>query len=160
MVTLTPADAAADASWFQASAWQGGGLVLAEMEPTGVPGQYASAQPVPVDGHWKTLLRLHRGNDLMAVPLYLPADPEIDEPEIPAVDRTMAFQSERDYLLRETHDGNGWLSPVVHATLAGVCALWALAFVIAVRRLAPPSGPPGASRPRPGVRRSVEVAAT
>jgi hypothetical protein len=165
IATLTPADAADDASWFQASAWQGGGLELAEMEPTGVPGQFRSDQAIPVTGHWKSLLRLHRGNDMMAVPLYLPADPDIDEPEIPAIDRTMAFGSEREYLLRETHSGSGWMSPVVHGFLASVAAIWALAFVVAVRRLAPPAGGPpsaGASarrRLRPGERRSVEVAA-
>jgi hypothetical protein len=134
---LSPLDAAADAYWFQASAWQGGGLELAEMEPTGIPGEYRSAAPVPVDGHWKTLLRLHRGAEMMALPVYLPADPSIDEPEIPAVDRTAQFQSEREFLLRETHTGNGWLSPVIHLTLLAVGALWALAFTIAVRHLAP-----------------------
>src|SRR5690606_23312224 len=30
-VTLTPADAADDAHWFQATSWQGGGLVLEDM---------------------------------------------------------------------------------------------------------------------------------
>ena len=42
VATLTPADAADDAYWFQASAWQGGGLELADMEPTGTPGEYRS----------------------------------------------------------------------------------------------------------------------
>jgi len=131
--TLTPADAAEDAYWFQASAWQGGGLELATMDPTGRPGEYRSAEPVPVDGLWKTLLRLHRGSEMMAVPVYLPADPEIGEPEITATDRVAPFVTERDYLLRETHDGNAWLSPVVHLVLVAVCALWAAAFVVAVR---------------------------
>jgi len=133
--TLTPADAADDAYWFQASAWQGGGLELATMEPTGAPGEFRSSQPLPADGLWKTLLRLHRGAEMMALPIYLPADPEIDEPEIPAVDRTMAFRSEREYLLRETHSGNGWLSPLIHLTLVAVASTWALAFAVAVRHL-------------------------
>lgn len=133
--TLSPSDAADGAYWFQATSWQGGGLALAEMEPTGRPGQYRSAEPVPIDGLWKTLLRLHRGAEMMAVPIYLPADPDIDEPAIPAVDRTVPFTSEKAFLLRETHDGNGWLSPVIHLTLVAVCALWALAFAFAVRNL-------------------------
>lgn len=140
VATLTPADAADHASWFQASAWQGGGLELADMEPTGEPGEFRSDRPVPVNGLWKTLVRLHRGSEMMAVPVFLPADPAIDEPEIPAVDRTIAFQSERKFLLRETHAGNGWLAPVIHLTLAVVGAVWALAFVVAVRHLAPPAG--------------------
>jgi hypothetical protein len=144
-VTLSPPDAARDAYWFQATAWQGGGLVLADMEPAGAPGRFRSDEPVPVNGLWKTLLRLHRGAEMMAVPIFLPADPDIDEPEVPAVDRTVAFSSERAFLLRETHGGNGWLSPVIHLTLVAVVALWAAAFAAAVRHLAPVrrSGPPG-----------------
>ena len=71
----------------------------------------------------------------MALPIYLPADPDIDEPAIPAIDRTASFASEKEFLLRETHDGNGWLSPVIHLTLVAVIALWAAAFVLAVRHL-------------------------
>src|SRR3546814_18762661 len=114
------------------------------MEPTGERGQFRSDQAMPVDGLWKTILRLHRGAEMMAAPIYLPADPEIDEPAIPAVDRTVPFSSEKEFLLRETTDGNGWLSPVVHLSLAAVCALWAASFVVAVRHLAPtrPGGPP------------------
>jgi hypothetical protein len=141
VATVSPATAADDAYWFQVSAWQGGGLVLADMEPTGRPGEFRSARSVPVDGLWKTLLRLHRGAEMMAVPIYLPADPEIDEAEIPAEDRFAPFESERDYLLRETHDGNAWLSPVVHLLLVAVCAGWAAAFVAAVRHGAGGDGP-------------------
>ena len=63
----------------------------------------------------------------MTVPVFLPADPDIGEPEISAVDREGPFESEREYLLRETVDGNRWLSPVVHAGLVLVCAAWACA---------------------------------
>ena len=143
---LTPADAADAAYWFQATAWQGGGLELADMEPTGRSGEFRSAEPVPIDGLWKSLLRLHRGAEMMAVPIYLPADPAIDEPEIPAVDRVVPFVTEREFLLRETHAGSGWLSPVVHLYLVSVCALWVGAFAIAVRALTGPGRP---SRPRP-----------
>jgi hypothetical protein len=139
VATLSPTDAADDAYWFQATAWQGGGLVLADMEATGTPGEFRSHEPVPVDGLWKSLLRLHRGAEMMALPIYLPADPEIDEPLIPAVDRTASFASEKQFLLRETHDGSGWLSPVIHLTLVAVMALWAGTFVLAVRHLASPA---------------------
>ncbi len=142
IATLDPIDAAEDASWFQAMAWQGGGLELAGMEATGQPGEYRSERPVPVgatvDGersYWKTLLRLHRGMEMMAIPLHLPADPDIDEPEITTLDDTVAFAGESSFLLRETNAGNQWLSPVVHASLVTVLAAWALAFVLAVRSL-------------------------
>jgi hypothetical protein len=142
-VVLTPADAADDAYWFQATAWQGGGLVLADMEPTGEPGIYRTAEPVPVDGLWKTLLRLHRGGEMMAVPVWFPADAEIDEPEIPAEDRTIDFASERRYLMREASDqADGVLSPVIHGVLAAAVALWAAAFAVAVRDLQRAARPP------------------
>ena len=133
--TLQPADAAEDAYWFQATAWQGGGLVLADMQPTGRPGEHRSDRPVPVDGLWKTLLRLHRGAEMMAVPVFLPDDPAIGEAEIPAVDRLAPFESERRFLLRETHDGSAWLAPAIHLLLVAVLAVWAAAFVVAVRHL-------------------------
>jgi hypothetical protein len=159
VATLSPIDAAEDAYWFQASSWQGGGLELADMEPTGEPGEYRTAAPMPVgrqvDGErslWKTLLRLHRGAEMMAVPIFLPADEAIGEPEISAVDRTVAFESEREYLLRETTDGNGWLSPVVHGGLVAMTAVWALAFAVAVRAMTSERGQPPASRRRGATR--------
>jgi hypothetical protein len=160
--TLSPANAAHDAYWFQTSAWQGGGLELSDMEPTARPGEYRSANPVPVDGLWKSLLRLHRGAEMMAIPIYLPADPGIGEPEIPAVDKVAPFESERDYLLRETHDGNPWFSPLVHLLLVAIGASWAAAFVYAVRR-GVAGGPDGAARkpaPRSAARAEASAAAT
>jgi hypothetical protein len=156
---LTPADAADHAEWFQASAWQGGGLELADMRSTGTPGAYRSDGAVPVTGHWKTLLRLHRGAEMMAVPVFLPADTAIKAAEIPARDRTVPFASEKRYLLRETHGGSAWLSPAVHGTLALVCLVWALAFATAVRDLSPGGGDDGVSRRRPAGRRSAAAAA-
>jgi hypothetical protein len=94
---------------------------------------------VPVDGHWKTLLRLHRGGEMMAVPVWFPADPTIGEDEIPAVDRTADFASERRYLLREASDEtDGLLSPVIHGLLVAAVALWVVAFTAAVRHLQRP----------------------
>jgi hypothetical protein len=155
-VALTPAGAADDAYWFQATAWQGGGLVLADMVPTGEPGTYRSAAPVPVDGHWKTLLRLHRGGEMMAVPVWFPADPTIGEGEIPAVDRTADFASERRYLLREASDEtDGLLSPVIHGLLVAAVALWVAAFAAAVRHL---QGPVDGRREAEARRRPVALA--
>ena len=135
-VTLDPPDAAKDARWFQASSWQGGGLELAEFEET-APGTYVSKRPVPVFDGWKTLIRLHRGGELMAVPVFLPADPEIDEPEIPAVSRVAPFERESKYLLRETHPGSEWFVYVVYGLLLLAMTAWAVAFVIGVRGVAP-----------------------
>lgn len=134
-VELTPPDAADDAHWFQATSWQGGGLVLADMVEQ-APGLWVSEGPVPTEGLWKSLVRLHRnGNEMMAAPIWFPDDPFIDEPEIPAVDRRIAMGAESQYLLRETEEGNGWLSPVVHGYLALTVLGWLAAFAVGVRRI-------------------------
>lgn len=135
-VELEPADAADDAHWFQATSWQGGGLVLADMVEQ-APGVWRSEAPVPIEGLWKTLVRLHRnGNELMAVPIWFPDDPEIGEPEIPAVDRRIDFAAESQYLLRETEEGDmPWLSPIVHGYLAATLLAWFVAFAVGVRRI-------------------------
>jgi len=133
-VTVEPADAADDARWFQAISWQGGGLVIAEMEEVG-PGEYRSDRPLPVTGRWKTLLRLHRGGEMMAAPVYLPADPEIDEPEVPAEDRVVPFSSEKEFLLRETVDGDAWLAYAVYGLLSAVALLWIATFALTAGRI-------------------------
>jgi hypothetical protein len=139
-VLLDPADAAEDARWFQAISWQGGELVLSDMQRV-AEGHYRSEAPVPVGGKGKAMLRLHRGAEMMAVPIWLPADPEIGAEEVPAVDRRTAFVSETRFLLREQEPGGEWLLWVVYALLTAVGVLWAAVFALAGRRIAddPPS---------------------
>ena len=79
--SLDPPDAAAHARWFQALSWQGGTLVAADMRRVG-PGRYVSDRAVPVTGRSKTVLRLHRGAEMMAVPIRFPSDPAIGKPVI------------------------------------------------------------------------------
>jgi len=131
--TLNPADAADDARWFQTIAWQGGGFVSSDMASTGEPGVYRTEEPVPAVRDWKTMLRLHRGASMVAIPIWMPADPEIDAPEIPAVSKTAAFQTEQQYLLREQKPGAAWLSIIVYILLAGIATMWTGLLVIAGR---------------------------
>jgi hypothetical protein len=135
-VTLNHAGAADDARWFQASTWQGGDLVLAKMVPVGTDKQhYVSDKPLPVFGPGKTLVRLHKGSRMMAVPVHFPADPEINKPEIAAVDRTAPFLREGRYLMRESHGGAAWFAIIIYVLLAGVACVWVAAFVIAASRV-------------------------
>ncbi|MDX6198823.1 MAG: hypothetical protein QOJ79_1974 [Actinomycetota bacterium] len=92
-ITLTPADAADQATWFTATSWQGGGLVVDRLRKTG-PGTWTTTKPLPVHDSWKTTLRLQRGSDVIAVPIYLPEDNAIPAREIPA---TASFS--RDFML-------------------------------------------------------------
>lgn len=140
---LDPPDAAVDNKWFQAASWQGGALVLAEMVPVkgGRPGEYLADGTVPIVGKGKAMLRLHRGDEMMSIAIRMPADPEIGEPEIPAVDRTTRFVSEQRYLLREQKPGASTVAIAVYGLLAGVALLWIAAFAYAVARVAPRSRP-------------------
>ncbi|MGH9024065.1 MAG: hypothetical protein ACRDV9_13370, partial [Acidimicrobiia bacterium] len=76
-VELVPADAADNANAFGALSWQGGGRHGAELQPTGEPGRFSTSRALPVGGDWKTVVGLQRGNEVMALAVALPADPEI-----------------------------------------------------------------------------------
>jgi hypothetical protein len=122
-VELDPPDAASDARWFETIAWQGGGLRLVPMVQEG-RGRYVTETPVPASGDWKTLVRLHRGSDLMAVPAYMPADPEIGAREIPLGDRTVAFTRDTALLMREAKGGPPIVARVIYAVLLLIVATW------------------------------------
>jgi hypothetical protein len=133
----------AKVAFFQAGAWAGGGLDLANMHKVG-PGRYVSEHRIPVSGGWKAMLRLHRGGEMMAIAIHLPGDPELHKPELLATNRTMAFQPEPKYLLREQHSGNNLFKNGVYTLLTGVMAMWIAAFAVAVGKIAPrgPKVPP------------------
>jgi hypothetical protein len=83
------------------------------------------------------MLRLHKGAAMVAIPVWLPADPEIGAREVPAADRTMPFLTEQRYLLREQKGGAPWLATAVYILLAGIATAWMGAFVAAARKIAP-----------------------
>jgi hypothetical protein len=136
-VRLEPANAAEHARWFQTVSWQGGTLVLAEMVKV-ADGEYVSDRPLPIEGKGKVILRLHRGAEMNAFPIHLPADPEINKPEIAAVDRSGPFTHETDFLLRETTSSAGWYAYLVYGLLTVVAVVWVLAFRIAAKRAGRP----------------------
>lgn len=138
-VHVEPPDAARNARWFQAIAWQGGGLKVVGLHAV-APGTYVSDGPVPVGGRWKTVLRLHTGAVLMSAPVYFPADPEIGAPEIPAQSRTIPFADEQQYLMREVTSGPNTVMVLAYVIVAVVAVAWAAAFVLACSRI--PQRPP------------------
>jgi hypothetical protein len=153
-VTLDPPDAADDARWFQVIAWQGGGMRAVELHET-APGTWQTDEPVPVGGRWKTMVRLHRGAELMSAPVFLPADPEIGAPEVPAVSRTIALGGEEQYLMREVKPGQATVKILAYVIIGIVALLWAGSFVLAATRI--PRH--GVVRGRLGYFRSSEAAA-
>src|SRR4029077_16983640 len=105
-VRLTPPDAAEDAAWFDVTAWQGGGLVVDPLERVG-QGTYRTTEPIPVGGNWKTMIRLHSGSSLTAVPIFLPRDAAIPAPKVPARPVfTRGFVDETQLLQREKTGGS------------------------------------------------------
>jgi len=131
---LDPPDAADHARWFQTMSWQGGGFQVANMKQT-EPGVWVSSKAMPVGGPWKTMLRLHRGAEMGAIPIWMPADQALGAPEIPAVDKHGTFVLETKYLLREQHGGPGWFGTSVLALLALIAMMWIGAFVLAASKV-------------------------
>ncbi len=147
-VVLDPPDAARRATAFAVTAWQGGSeTVGADLKQVSV-GRYVSSRPMPVTGSWKTMVSLQRGDEVMAVPIYLPADPEIGALEVPAVaERTERFVRNTTILLREVNGGPAGVAIAAYAGLAVVVATFIALIAITARRVPPMSPPPSSGPP-------------
>jgi hypothetical protein len=127
-VQLDPAGFVDEPAWVQITSWQGDGLVVDSLEQTG-EGSYRTTEPIPVNGTWKALLRVHDGRVLTAVPIYLPEDQALGEAEIPAEDgMTRSAVPEIEILQRELKDTGGGLWTVANlvvlfCTLALIAAI-------------------------------------
>lgn len=106
-VRFNPPDVISDdPNWVAVLGWQGGidnqrGQFVDTLEKV-ADGHYVSTEPMPVSGTWKTLLRVHDGKTLAAVPIYLAGDPGIGAEEVPAeAEFTRPFVSEITILQRE-----------------------------------------------------------
>lgn len=135
-VDVTPADAARKATGFGVMSWQGGGTNWAELRET-APGHYVTTKTVPVTGKWKSMVSLYRGSQVMAAPVYMPADPEIGASAVPAVaERRTHFVRNTDVLLREAKDGPSWPAMLAYAGVALVALVWFGLFAFTGWRLA------------------------
>jgi hypothetical protein len=147
VIEVDPPAAADDAEWFDVTAWQGGGLVVDRLRQIG-PGRYETTEPIPVHGNWKAMFRLHHGNSLDALPIFLPRDSAIPVGEIPAPPRfTRAFGDEHELLQREQTGGSPVVVALAYSTVVAI-ALGLLALIAwALHRLSPG---PGAARTSEG----------
>lgn len=133
-VTMTPAGAAAGADWFEVLAWQGGGRRAVPLVEES-PGRYRAAEPVPTGGSWKAMVYLGRGEQLVAVPISFPADPEYGNPGVPLEPvREEAFGPSQRLLTTEAHDGPPGVAVAAYAALLGAWALW-LGLLLAAARV-------------------------
>jgi hypothetical protein len=155
-VQIDPAGVADDASWVQMTSWQGGGRVVDRLERTG-PGTYESTEPVPAYGDWKTILRLHEGNALLGVPVYLPEDPAIPAPAVEAEPQfTRTFVDETSILQRELKDDvPGWITVAAPLLVLAISLSFIFALAWGLGRAAGGAG--GETRPPRG--RAIPVAA-
>jgi hypothetical protein len=151
-VELKPRDAAGEARWLTVTAWQGGGFVLDKLERV-EPGVYRTTKPIPVHGEWKALLRLHRGDSLQGVPIYLPPDPAIPAAGVPA-ERTFerTFVPDKRLLQREAKDGTSpMLSVAAYGTVLAIALTLLGGLAWGLGRLAQAGradwGPPRSGRP-------------
>jgi hypothetical protein len=136
-VRFNPPDATEGAEFLNVTAWQGGGLVLAELKETGEPGTYRTDEPVPVHGTWKSLVRMSRGNTLSAIPIYLPEDAAIPAEEVPAPPEfEREFIADHKILQREQKDVPSWLSTVGYLTVASIALSLLILMAWALHRLA------------------------
>jgi hypothetical protein len=88
-----PPSAAQNAEWVDGLAWQGDGLVVNHMRHVG-GGTWTTTKALPISGHWKTMLRIHKGRSLLAAGLYLRPDPAIPFKGLRAADgstQTMVY---------------------------------------------------------------------
>ncbi|MGI9033712.1 MAG: hypothetical protein ACR2HY_08545 [Acidimicrobiales bacterium] len=123
-VTLRPASAADNAIVFTVTSWQGGGTVHADLQKV-APGHYRTSTPVPITGSWKSMVTLERSDQVMAAPIYLPADPGIGAPAIPALaSRDVTFVRNTTLLLREIHSGPALPAVMAYSGLAILIAVW------------------------------------
>src|SRR2546423_1681781 len=123
-VQVTPNSAAEGAIFFGVASWQGGGTKRVLLKETS-PGVWTESTPIPIAGdHWKSMVALVKGKWNMAAPIYLPADPFIHAPAIPAVpERDVAMVRNTTLLLREAHGGPAWPGQLGFAGLALSVAL-------------------------------------
>jgi hypothetical protein len=152
---LQPADAAEDARWLTMTSWQGKqASIVQHMEKAG-PGVYRTTEPVPVDGTWKSILRLHRDDQVLGLPVFLPEDSAIPAKEVPAENGERTFILDKKNLQREQKQGvSGALTTIAYGAVGLITLMlfgllfWGLRRVrVTIGHDDPPAaqGPPFAS---------------
>jgi hypothetical protein len=162
-LTMRDRDAADGATWLTATAWQGDGQLVVDHLRRVREGVYETTKPVPLYGEWKTMIRLHKGNAILGLPIYAPADPAIPVPGVAApANFERPFFSDHELLQRESRTRAaaitwGAYGVVLACTLALLAMLaWGLhrVGVTAGKRRVPLAGsigapPPPAPEPEP-----------
>jgi hypothetical protein len=156
-ISFRPASAVSAPDYLQQLSWQGHAKSIQAMLRRVAPGVYRTATPLPIARSWKSLIRLQQGRVRADVPVYLPADPAIPAPSVPArADVTRALVSDTTLMQRERkRDVPGWLwtagTSIVLAIIAVLLAVigWGLDRVAGRAGDAPPPSTRCAARRLP-----------
>ncbi|WP_210491883.1 hypothetical protein [Patulibacter sp. SYSU D01012] len=124
-VRFDPPSVTDGAHWVQITGWQGGGLFVDRLRKA-ADGTWASTKPVPLDGNWKSLVRVHEGRTMLSAPIVMPRDAAIGFGGYPVrsdVVRPMVFDHELLQIERKP-DIPAWLwTPAILAVLGLVALL-------------------------------------
>ena len=147
-VTLDPPGTAAGADWFEVMAWQGGPPVRHFPMVQQSPGHFQAQGTVPTGGNWKSLVVIHHGNVVEAVPVAFPADPPFHLKAIePPDSRTLAFSPSSKYLMREFTGTIVWPAIVITSLFALTVLVWVVSTAVAYRAVGRKIGPPRSGKP-------------
>jgi hypothetical protein len=154
-VRIDPPQVAKDSAWLNATAWQGGGLVIDKLAPAG-DGVYRTTDPIPVWGDWKATIRLQRGRQILGLPIYMPNDAAIPWAPGVAAKRhfTRSFIADREVLQREQKPGvPGWLKTAAPLVVLALALGFVASLAWGLGRVARRTGePPPAPRREPAPR--------
>ena len=141
LVKLDPPSLADDVAWFNVTSWQGGNLVdgrglqITLMQKVS-DGVYRTTHPVPVDGDYKSVLRVATSRAQQAVPVYLPEDKAIPAEGVPASPHFVRpFEPDKVLLQREAIGGSDTLKNVAYGVLGLLALLWIATLSYGLRRL-------------------------
>jgi hypothetical protein len=131
------------------TAWQGGGLQVDRLRRV-AEGVYRTTEPIPLHGTWKSILRVHSGRQLLGLPVFMPADPEIPAAEVSAPARfTRTFERDNHVLQRERDFSvPSWLWSGASLVVLGLFCALITALAWGVGRTARRQGTPDRRRER------------
>jgi hypothetical protein len=161
-IVLHPRDAANDAKWLLVSDWQGGKKLVLDRLKRVSEGVYETTKPIPAYDDWKAILRLHKGNSLDALALYMPEDKAIPAPAIPLRGNFVrSFGAEKHLFQREAKVNPGPLALLAYLAVLAIVLAILVGLTVGLRRYAlageaatgsPPQAPGVPDRVRPPAR--------
>lgn len=140
-ITVDPPALADNADFINVTAWQGaewrrGVNSFADPLEKVSRGVYRTTTPIPVEGPWKALLRIHDARAMVAAPIFLPEDRGIPAAQVPAeAQMTREFVLGQKVLLREAKEAPGWVTVVAYLLTLGVLVVWVGGIAWGVRHL-------------------------